>query len=456
MQTSHTTFTARYVAMKDSWSHGDDRRDRGRVDRGVPRSRRSRSPATRRPEADRELNSRDRGAVKPRPVSDLDDRPRERSSDRRRRQSRSPLRDSREEVRERNRGRELLDTRGSEKPKRGGYQSPPGKRRKSRSPSVSRSHHKKSKRALSRSPSRPDGGSLTSARGDKKRRPHSPNPPRRLSPDRNHSQIHGDSRNKHNRESGISERRGRSPGPTHDRADPSREPQQDSQRPKRTPHSSPARQKPRERSPFNQSSFDQSKDRDKKRHPSPSKGRRSPDVHRYEPPNRSRQPSPGAPKGPKSNRGSSPRRDKGGRPPRDEYRPGPGKQKGKGRPSAASGANSIEVRRPSISASGANSIEVRKPPNTASGANSIEVKADKMAGRGFYGGQQGYNPNQQMQAAFPLKAQYQQQQQVDPRQYSQSPQHQMSPNSYHNSPQQSPYNSGRGNWGTQQQYSPQG
>lgn len=81
-----------------------------------------------------------------------------------------------------------------------------------------------------------------------------------------------------------------------------------------------------------------------------------------------------------------------------------------------------------------------------------------MADRGFYGGQQGYNPNQQMQAAFPLKAQYSQPQQVDPRQYSQSPQHHMTPNSYHNSPQaQSPYNSGRGNWGGQpQQYSPQG
>jgi CTD kinase subunit alpha len=81
-----------------------------------------------------------------------------------------------------------------------------------------------------------------------------------------------------------------------------------------------------------------------------------------------------------------------------------------------------------------------------------------MAGQGFYGQQQGYNPNQQMQAAFPLKTQYNQQSQVDPRQYSQSPQHQMTPHSYHGSPQaQSPYNSGRGNWSNQpQQYSPQG
>ena len=421
---------ARYVAMKDSWSHGDDRRDRGRVDRGVPRSRRSRSPATRRPETDREPSSRDRGAVKPRPVSDLDDRPPERSQDRRRRPSRSPLRDSREEVRERNRGRELLDTRGSEKPKRGGHHSPSGKRRKSRSPSVSRSHHKKSKRVSSRSPSRLDGGSVTSSRGDKKRRPHSPNPPRRRSPERNHSDIRADGRNRQNRDPGVSDRRGRSASPKHDRPEHSRASQLDSRRHDRSPRQSPARQeKPRERSPFNHpSSFDKSKDKDRKNNPSPNKGRRSPDVDRYEPANRSRQPSPRAPKGPKSNRGPSPKRDKGSRPSRDEYRPG--KQKGKGRPSSA-----------------------------ASGANSIEVKADKMAGRGFYGGQQGYNPNQQMQAAFPLKAQYNQQPQpVDPRQYSLSPQHQMTPNSYHNSPQtQSPYNSGRGGWGGQpQQYSPQG
>ena len=420
-----------YVAMKDSWSHGDDRRDRGRVDRGVTRQRRSRSPAPRRPETDREPHSRDRGVVKPRPISDLDDRPRERSQDRRRRPSRSPIRDSREEVRERNRGRELLDTRGSEKPKRGGHNSPSGKRRKSRSPSIYRSHHKKSKRGSSRSPSRVEGGSFGSSRGDKRHRANSPDPPRRRSPERNHTDRRAEGRNKHSRDSGISDRRGRSTSPKRDRGEPSRAPQPDIQKHNRSPPPrSPARQqKPRERSPFNQSSsFDKSKDKEKKRNQSPNKGRRSPDVDRYEPPNRSRQPSPRAPKGPKSNRGSSPKRDSGGRQSRDEYRPG--KQKGKqGRPSSA-----------------------------ASGANSIEVKADKMAGRGFYGGQQGYNPNP-MQAAFPLKAQYNQQpQQVDPRQYSQSPQHQMTPNSYHNSPQaQSPYNSGRGNWGGQpQQYSPQG
>ncbi|KAG0646472.1 CTD kinase subunit alpha [Hyphodiscus hymeniophilus] len=464
-------FPARYVAMKDSWSHGDDRRDRGRVDRGV-RSRRSRSPATRRPEADREPKTRDRGTVKPRPVSDLDDRPRDRSQDRRRILSRSPLRDSREEVRERNRGRELLDTRGSEKPKRGGYQSPVGKRRKTRSPSASRSHHKKSKRANSRSPSRADNGSA-SARGDKKRRPRSPNPSRRRSPDRHHSHIHSDNKNKHHRESGFSERRGRSRSPKVDRGEPSRAHQSDNKNPNRSSHDSPTRQqKPRDRSPYKRRySFDQAKDKERKRYQSPNRGRISPEVDRYEPPNRSRQPSPRAPKGPESNRDSSPKRDQGGRASRDEYHSE--KAKGKGRPSAASGANSIEVRRPTSSASGANSIEVRRSSitpsgangievrrssNTASGANSIEVKADKMAGRGFYQGQHGYNPHQQMQAAFPLRAQYQQPQ-VDPRQYSQSPQHQMTPNSYQ-SPQQSPYNSGRGNWGSQQQhqqqYSPQG
>lgn len=424
---------ARYVAMKDSWSHGDDRRDRGRVDRGVTRSRRSRSPATRRPETDREPTSRDRGAVRPRSISDLNDRPRERSQDRRRRPSRSPLRDSREEVRERNRGRELLDTRGSDKPKRV-HHSPSGKRRKSRSPSTSRSHHKKSRRGLSRSPSRVDRDSIASSRPDRKRRDNSPLAPRRRSPERRHLDARAEGRHKHHRESGVSERRGRSRSPKRDRGDSSRPPNDTSRR-NRSPRHSPARsQKPRERSPFNQPpSFDKSKERDRNKNQITNQGRRSPGLDHYERPNRTRQPSPRALKDPKSPRGPSPTRDTGGRPPRDDYRRDDyrsGKQKGKpARPSSAA----------------------------ASGANSIEVKADKMAGRGFYGSQQGYNPNQQMQAAFPLKAQYVQSPQVDPRQYSQSPQHQITPHSYHNSPQaQSPYGAGRGNWGgQQQQYSPQ-
>jgi hypothetical protein len=154
--------------MKDSWSHGDDRRDRGRVDRGVTRPRRSRSPPPRRSEGDRDSKGRDQSVVKSRPISD-NDRPRERSPDRRRRPSRSPLRESGEEVRERNRGRELLDTRGSDKPKRSTHHTPSGKRRKSRSPSPSRSHHKKSRRDPSRSPERL-ADSASSSRREKKRR----------------------------------------------------------------------------------------------------------------------------------------------------------------------------------------------------------------------------------------------------------------------------------------------
>ncbi|KAI9744258.1 MAG: kinase subunit of RNA polymerase II carboxy-terminal domain kinase I [Claussenomyces sp. TS43310] len=81
-----------------------------------------------------------------------------------------------------------------------------------------------------------------------------------------------------------------------------------------------------------------------------------------------------------------------------------------------------------------------------------------MSGRGSYGPHHGYHPNQQMQAAFPLKPQYNQgpPQHMESRQYSQSPQH-MTPNiSYHNSPQaQSPYSAGRGGWEQQPQYSPQ-
>jgi CTD kinase subunit alpha len=85
-----------------------------------------------------------------------------------------------------------------------------------------------------------------------------------------------------------------------------------------------------------------------------------------------------------------------------------------------------------------------------------------MAARGNFGGPTGHhNSNQQMQAAFPLKPQFNQIQrpQIDTRQFSQSPQH-VSPNSsYHGSPQShSPYGSGRGgSWGAQQQqqFSPQ-
>ncbi|PMD37592.1 Pkinase-domain-containing protein [Hyaloscypha variabilis F] len=436
----------RYVAMIDSWSQGDDRRDRGRVDRGVTRPRRSRSPASRRPESDREPKARQRSPTKSRPLSQHGgDRPRERSRDRRRRQSRSPLRDSREEVRERNRGRELLDTRGSDRSKRSTHHSPSssGKRRKSRSPSPPRSHHKKSRRATSRSPSRLDVGSVTSSRPDKKRRTLSPLPPpsRKRSPERRSSDIRGEAKSRHRRDSGTFERRGRSPSPKHGENSSRRNVSEHRYEHSSKHNRSPPRQaqKPRPRSPF-----EKSRNQAQRRGHSPHIDRRSPDIDRYEPSNRSRQQSPRAPRSSNQSRGHSPKRDGAGRPPpRDEYR----------RDSTPQPRNGQQV---SSAASGPNSIEVKSARASASGANSIEVKSEKMAGRGYYAGQQGYHPNNQMQAAFPLKPQYNQGPQVDPRQYSQSPQHHMTPNSYHGSPQaQSPYSAGRGNWGGQQQYSPQ-
>jgi CTD kinase subunit alpha len=419
-------FRARYVAMKDSWGNGDDRRDRGRVDRGVTRPRRSRSPPPRRPESarEREPKARDRSPISSRVVLDRE-RPRERSPDRRRRASRSPLRDSREEVRERNRGRELLDTRGSDKPKRSSRHSPSsGKRRKSRSASPSRDYHRKSRRGSSRSPPRVAGS--TSSRHEKKRRTLSPLSPRRHSLERRHADTRGENRHKHHRESEFSSRRGRSPSPDHDRRESSYH-----SRPRHRPDSKPDRspprgsgrpQKPRERS--------RSRDRERKRDHSPRRGRK-PDFEPYEPETHSRPQSPRASRDSKAHRGPSPRHHRGERAPRDDYHSG-------------------KTRARSHSTD-------RRSSFAASGANSAEAESDKMAGRGgFYGGPNGYHPAQQMQAAFPLKPQYNQGP-PDPRQYSQSPQHHMTPNSYHSSPQaQSPYNSGRGGWGGQapQQYSP--
>ncbi|TVY27863.1 CTD kinase subunit alpha [Lachnellula hyalina] len=435
--------------MKDSWISGDDRRDRGRVDRGVTRQRRSRSPTVRRHESDREPKGRERSPGNTRSIAQHE-RSRDRAPEHRRRPSRSPRREG-EAVREKNRGRELLlDTRGSDKSKRSTTHPSPSssKRRKSRSPSPPRNHHKNSRRAPSQSPLYPDAGSL---RPERRHRALSPPPPRRRSPERRSIDIRGEGKPKQYRESKAFDRRGRSPSPRRDRLErhdfgrhrsPSHR-DNDSRRNRSPP---PAHfQKPRERSPYNSN---KPKDTERRREQSSHNGRQSPDIDRYEPANRSRQESPPAPRGPKAARGQSPKRDRGGRPPpspssRDEYRPGKPKPQPKGGKPAASGANSIEVK-------GA------RTSGAASGANSIEVKSDKMAGRGFYGGQQGYNPHQQMQAAFPLKPQYNQGPQVDPRQYSQSPQHHMTPNSYQGSPQaHSPYSAGRGNWGGQQQYSPQ-
>lgn len=459
---------ARYVAMKDSWSHSDDRRERGRVDRGVTRQRRSRSPDTRRPEGNREPSkARERSPHDSRSYPLRDNRPR--SPERRRRVSRSPpprdIRDDTRDTRERNRGRELLDTRISEKPKRSiEYRSPSSsKRRKTRTPSPTRSHHKKPRKG-SRSPSRLGGG-LSSSRSEKRRQSLSPPPPQKRSAEPKQSSNRAEGRSKHRRDSRDSreprpyERRGRSPSPKYSK-------NSRNDRPRKDLHIDIASN--RTRSPHNQRYREQSplarpKDKERVRDHSGPPSRRSPDIDRYEP-NRSRPASPRAPqRGQKPSRGRSPTRDPGGKAPRDEYRPGKPNTKG-GPPSkpAVSGANSIEVK--GRRGSGANSIEVgkrptsagKRPTSAASGPNSIEVKTDKMAGRGFYGNQQGYNPNQQMQAAFPLKPQYNQVPQHDPRQYSQSPQH-MTPGSYHGSPAQSPYSNGRsGSWGPpQQQFSPQ-
>ncbi|EHK99484.1 putative CTD kinase subunit alpha [Glarea lozoyensis 74030] len=478
--------------MIDSWSNGDDRRDRRGVDRGVARSRTSRSPVSRRHESERDPKERARSPGKTRSNSHhRQDRSRDRSPERRRRPSRSPGPDSRDAARERNKGRELLEPRGSDKSKRSiAHHSPSSsKRRKSRSPSPERLHHKKSRREIGRSPSRTERDSL---RSDKKRRTISP-PPRKRSRDRRPLEHRSEGKYK-SRESGTFERdrRGRSPSPRPGKHDSSR--RTSSSRHDKLPRRerSPVirSQKTRERSPF-----EKSKERDRSRLTSPKIGQRSPDIDRYEPSSRSRPRSPAHSRGSKYSRGRSPRagedRYKGDksrdersredrhkdekhrghkskddrsrdvrspreekssrddRRPRDEFRSQkPHFKDSKGpRPPTASGANSIEVKS-------------RKASPAASGANSVEVKTDKMnSSRGYYGGQQGYNPHQQMQAAFPLKPQYVQSPQVDPRQYSQSPQHHMTPGSYHGSPQaQSPYGAGRGSWSGQQpqpQYSPQ-
>ncbi|KAL2059913.1 hypothetical protein VTL71DRAFT_10068 [Oculimacula yallundae] len=444
----------RHVEMIDSWTHGDDRRDRGRVDRGV---RRSPSPSRdRRPSPSRDSrDSKDRTPAKARSITQSD-RPRDRSPERRRRASRSPVRDSRNDVRERNRGRELLDTRGPEKSNRSITHTSPSsvKRRKSRSPSPPRGH-KKSRRDLSRSPSRLHHKSGPPSKADRKRRPLSPLPPRRNSPSRRPSDIRSELKQR-NRDSVAFDRRGRSPSPRRDR----REPPSKSENTRRDRSPPRPTQQSRDRSPFDgynedraqepkreRSPFVKPRGKEQKREHSPLAGRRSPNFDR--PPNRSRQPSPRGPRFNKDQRGGkSPR---GGRRgsrddfSRDDFRPGKGKQK-TGKPPTASGANSIEVKGVRASLSGATTA--------ASGANSIEVKSDKMNSRGNYYGH-GYNANP-MQAAFPLKPQYNQGPPVDPRQYSQSPQHQMTPNShYSGSPQaQSPYSAGRGNYG-QQQFSPQ-
>lgn len=455
----------RDVDMKDSWSHGDDRRDRGRVDRGVsrrsPSRERSKFVHDRRPSPVRESrHPRDRTPTKSRTALQSD-RPRDRSHERRRRPSRSPLRDVRDDVREKNRGRELLDARGSDKSKRGNTHNSPStsKRRKTRSPSPPRSH-KKSRREASRSPVRVDRGVDRGvergppSRSDRKRgSPYSP-PPRRRTPDRRPSDSRPAERPRH-RDSAIVDRRRRSPSLGSERREAFPKSDNTSRRGR-----SPLREsyRPRDRSPFDRLK-DRPLRRDRSRTPidkvkaqvqtrerSPLVALRSPGSDRHGSSRRSRQSSPRGPEHPKERRNESPREDRGANSApraRDEYRPLKATENS-GRPAFQTGANSIEVKGPRSS-------------TTASRANSIEGKSDDMNGRGAFYGHQGYNQNSNpMQAAFPLKPQYNQVPQPDPRQYSQSPQHHMTPHSYQGSPQgQSPYGAGRGNWVGQQQYSPQ-
>lgn len=423
----------RYVAMKSSWSHGEDRRERererDRFDRGSNHSRRSRSPGPRRLEDDK---AHDRSS-KSRPIS-RHDRSHDRSQERRRRSSRSPLRQSREreEVRERNRGRELLEPRGSDKAKRSSYHSPSSsKRRRSRSISPDRSHHRRSRRSSFRSPSRPEK-EYSSSKHDRRPRANSPPSKRRIQKS-NSPEIRVETKSKVNEESRKPELRRfepreRSASAGGDYIHPSgrnsvagREVESSSRNRDRSPRRSPERaSRRRDTSPFI-SSRNPGK-RERYRHRSRSPIDRPERADRFDPSDRSRHSSPRESRGSRGPpRGTSPRREKSSRPPpRDDYR------SGSKRPRSPGG---------------------RAPP-AASGSNSIGVK---MSGRGYYDGQQGYNANP-MQAAFPLKPQYQAPQ-GDPR-YSQSPQH-MTPNSHHGSPQgQSPYSGSWGNQQPQQQYSP--
>ena len=406
--------------MKDSWSHGDGRRDRGRVDRGVNRPRRSPSPPVRRSESDREAKARGRSAEKSR-SSRPKHRHRDSSDDRRRPVSRSPVADSREEVRERNRGRELLDSRISGKPRRSDHhEHHSDKRRRSRSPLRDRTERKRSRRATSRSPARGEDSSTSARLTRRERSPHRPNSSSHKAP-----AVRAADQSKDYRASDIPERRRHSPLPRRDRpssrsrlSSPRRS--ADHRKRSRSPKAgAEQRASSRHRSPHTHSS-----EKNRRRGHSKDIRRRSPEADRYAPSVRSREsPLPG---GPRDSRASSPVREKGTRSARDEYRPGPPKapKSSKGTPKA-------------------------------SGANSIEVN---MSARGNFG-QPGYhNTNQQMQAAFPLKPQFNQSRpQIDTRQYSQSPQHVSPSSSYHGSPHgHSPYSAGRGGWGGQhQQFSPQ-
>lgn len=409
--------------MKDSWSHSDDRRDRGRVDRGVDSGHRSRSPVARRPNSGRASNPRDRSPS--RAIAPSSHRHHEQGRERRRPRSRSPARDTGDEFRERNRGRELLDVRGSGKSRYRRDSPQSAKRRKSRSPSVTRSHHKRSRRDRSRSPSHLPTSVHKSSRAGSPPRERSP--VRRRSPERRNLDSRGEDRHRTRRSPDLGSRRRRSVSVRRDRVDPSGRaivPRHTSRPAKRLGTSPreveeyPAKNRGRR----TKSPHYGDRRSGHERRPGGEAESRSERFDRYEPSSRSRQQSPRTFRTVGDSRPSSPGL-RESRSIRDEYR--------------------RRASRPSLSSHSPVRAKSRDPD---------------MDARGNYGGHTpSYNSNPQMQAAFPLKQHYSQNQhaQMNSRHYSASPQH-MTPISHQGSPQaHSPYG-GRGGWnGQPQSFSPQ-
>ncbi|OBT57743.1 CMGC/CDK/CRK7 protein kinase [Pseudogymnoascus sp. 24MN13] len=399
-------FTTRDVAMKNSWSHGDDRRDR--VDRGVTRPRRSPSPTGRRRDIERE-RGRDREKAKE-ASSRSERRARSRDQNRDRDRRRPTSRAKQEDIRERNKGRELLDSRGAGKSRREGQQgSSVGKRGSSRSPSRERGHRKR--RRESRSRERRHSTSKSVSRIESSR--HETSPSRVNWPRDRRSSIQTPENDKGKSAAPDREERSRSPRretvPSGRPLSPPRESADSRNRSVSDRGSTHRERRHRHRSPHPKSS-----DQNPRRHRSGSRDNRSPRPDRHK---SSGSTSPRPSRGRWESGTTSSSLSRRGRPSRDEYRP---------------------------------------DQQTASGPNSIDVEDTKMNGRGGYAYGPGYHHPNQMQAAFPLKPQYNQ---GPTNQYSQSPQH-ISPNSsYHGSPQQSPYPpAGRGGgWGPpqgHQQYPP--
>lgn len=414
--------------MKDSWSHGDDRRDRGRVDRGVTHLRRSPSPTARRRDLDRhretdraddtvsrfERRQRSRGHSKDR------DRDRGRARDHRRLNSKSPTREKQEDIRERNRGRELLDSRSSATLKRDNHHDlSVGKRHNIGSPSRDRDQRKRSKREASSSRDRYRSNSKSlSNRVENSRR--DPSQTRNRSP------------------------RGRRTSPHTSEGNPSRftghEKRHLSRSPKRNRSISRGRRSPaRERLDARENSpSDRGRDYRDRHHQRKSSPRR--DFEGYK---RARSRS-------RSRRRHSSRSGREAAPVRSKVNSCSTDRSSRSFKESAHKNRAISRERGSRAASRSDRI------STSASAADKEAHKDKTAdmnGPGGYGYGSGFqNPNQ-IHSAFSGKPQVNTGS-VDPRHYSQSPQHLSAHSSYHGSPQHSPYGTGRGGY-PQQQYSPQ-